>query len=301
MFAILTGPACQASETASATDHARGSQPAEAGSVTAPSTVVASTTRSANLNASRSAESVAVTATDSALADQGCPSDMVLVEGEHCPEAEQICERWDPSSAPGAERCTLFHSPSRCLSKARRLMRFCIDRYEWPNRAGERPRLLTSWSDARAACERSGKRLCDETEWLFACEGPEMLPYTYGFRRDPTACVVDRFYEEPEVGAYQPWDECLSDTECLAAMKRVNQSEPAGSFARCQSPFGVFDMNGNANEWVSVPSAQYPHRSGLKGGWWGPVRSRCRPTVRFHKEDDWGYEVGFRCCQNAKP
>lgn len=180
-------------------------------------------------------------------------------------------------------------------------MRFCVDRYEWPNHAGEKPRLLTSWNDARAMCERAGKRLCDETEWLFACEGPEMLPYTYGFRRDPTACVVDRFYEEPEVGAYKPWDECQSNPECQDAMKRVNQSEPAGSFARCQSPFGVFDMNGNANEWVSVPDAQYPHRSGLKGGWWGPVRSRCRPTVRFHKEDDWGYEVGFRCCQNAKP
>ena len=229
-----------------------------------------------------------------------CPDDMVLVEGEHCPKVEQICERWDPSSAPGAERCIRFAEPSRCMSESRTLMRFCIDRFEWPNERGAEPRLLTSWQDAKGLCEGRGKRLCDEPEWLFACEGPEMLPYTYGFRRDPTACVVDRFYEVPN-GPYAPWDVCATRPECVAAMALVNQSEPAGSFQRCESPFGAFDMNGNANEWVNVPGARYPHRSGLKGGWWGPVRSRCRPTVRFHKEDDWGYEVGFRCCQNARP
>lgn len=228
-----------------------------------------------------------------------CPVDMVLVEGEFCPDAEQVCERWDPTSAPGAERCTRFRAPSVCLSKTRILMRFCVDTYEWPNRAAAKPRLLTSWTEAKALCEAVGKRLCEESEWLFACEGPEMLPYTYGFMRDPTACVVDRFYETPS-GRYRRWDECRGDPECDSELRRIDQSEPAGSFARCLSPFGAFDMNGNANEWVEVEGT-YPHRSGLKGGWWGPVRSRCRPTVRFHKEDDWGYEVGFRCCKNAEP
>ncbi len=229
-----------------------------------------------------------------------CPQDMVLVEGEFCPTAEQVCERWDPSSAPGAERCIQFRSPSRCVSATRTLMRFCIDRYEWPNRPLAKPRLLTSWTEAKALCDSADKRLCEDQEWLFACEGPEMLPYTYGFRRDPTACVVDRFYETP-AGRYRAWDECWADPECQKELQRIDQSEPTGSFSRCQSPFGAFDMNGNANEWVDIPGAAYPRRSGLKGGWWGPVRARCRPTVRFHQEDDWGYEVGFRCCKNALP
>lgn len=229
-----------------------------------------------------------------------CPADMVLVEGAFCPTVDQLCEQWDPSSGPGAERCLEFRKPSRCLAPQRLLMRFCIDRYEWPNQRGVRPQLLTSWQRAEEQCSSAGKRLCEESEWLFACEGEEMLPYTYGYRRDPTICVVDRFYEAP-AHPYEPWAECLADSKCREALERVNQSEPAGAFSGCKSPFGAYDMNGNANEWVRIPHASYPRRSGLKGGWWGPVRGRCRPMVRFHKEDDWGYEVGFRCCRNAIP
>ena len=84
-------------------------------------------------------------------------------------------------------------------------------------------------------------------------------------------------------------------------MERLDQREPAGSRPECVSPFGVYDLNGNINEWVRREGQEPPNRSGLKSGWWGPVRGRCRPTVGFHKEDDYGYEVGFRCCQDAAP
>ena len=73
---------------------------------------------------------------------------------------------------------------------------------------------------------------------------------------------------------------------------------PIGATHKCVSWAGVIDMNGNVNEWVELPGKEHPHRSGLKGGWWGPVRNRCRPTVKFHKEYDYGYEAGFRCCQD---
>jgi formylglycine-generating enzyme required for sulfatase activity len=88
---------------------------------------------------------------------------------------------------------------------------------------------------------------------------------------------------------------------CKRSFDKLDQREPSGAFARCVSPFGAYDMNGNVNEWVNVPGEVFPNRSGLKGGWWGPVRNRCRPTVRFHDESDWGYEIGFRCCKDAKP
>ncbi|MFS8071048.1 MAG: hypothetical protein ACMG6S_32165, partial [Byssovorax sp.] len=34
----------------------------------------------------------------------------------------------------------------------------------------------------------------------------------------------------------------------------------------------------------------------LKGGYWGPVRTRCRPATRSHDENHLFYQEGFRCC-----
>ena len=228
---------------------------------------------------------------------------MVLVEGLFCPVVNQICERHHPEflgDKTKSERCLKFREPSSCLSTKRELMRFCIDRYEWPNRKGELPMVLVSWTEAVAHCASVDKRLCDDQEWLFGCEGEQMLPYVTGYVRDPAACVMDRLYVERTM-RLDRFERCFASPECRAHFERLDQREPAGSLPRCVSPFGAFDMNGNVNEWVNMPGERPPNRSGLKGGWWGPVRGRCRPTVRFHPEEDWGYEVGFRCCRDAAP
>ena len=178
-------------------------------------------------------------------------------------------------------------------------MRYCVDRYEWPNRKGELPALLISWTDAKKECERVGKRLCTEDEFNFACEGEEMLPYTYGFTRDPGKCSIDKAYRKREKKLFK-YERCMRDPRCKAELERLDQRLPVGSLPECVSPFGAYDLNGNINEWVMRPGKKYPDRSGLKGGWWGPVRGRCRPTVGFHKEDDYGYEEGFRCCKDTE-
>ena len=135
---------------------------------------------------------------------EGCPDGMLLVEGNYCPEAIQKCiehhdefandERrkrkkreagQEAGNSTVSERCLRYEAPSICASKKRRPMRFCMDRYEWPNQKGELPALLVSWVDAKKQCEDIGKRLCTEDEFNFACEGEEMLPYTYGHARDP--------------------------------------------------------------------------------------------------------------------
>lgn len=244
---------------------------------------------------------------------------MLLIEGAYCPEVRQTCikhteeferaaerrailkakgDKPPPSTTP--ERCVRYREPSECLSRARRPMRFCMDRYEWPNREGEPPSFAVNWVHAKGRCESVGKRLCDVDEFNFACEGEESLPYTYGFERDETRCNIDRPYLQPSVWRTTPYDACMRSPSCQAELERLDQRTPAGSKEGCRSPFGVMDLNGNVNEWVNRPGQREPWRSGLKGGWWGPARSRCRPTVTVHNELYAGYEVGFRCCRDAR-
>jgi len=250
---------------------------------------------------------------------QGCPADMVLVDGDYCPNVDQVCVRYHDEyekdrerkkkqeeqgegsrASTVSERCLEYRAPTECLSKKRTPMRYCMDRYEWPNKKGEVPMLLISWVDAKKTCESIGKRLCTEDEFNLACEGEEMLPYTYGYTRDPAKCNIDRPYRKREK-KLRKYERCMKDPRCKAELARIDQRAPAGSMPQCVSPFGIYDLNGNINEWVVRPGKKYPDRSGLKGGWWGPVRGRCRPTVGFHKEEDYGYEEGFRCCKDAEP
>ncbi|MGK3968188.1 formylglycine-generating enzyme family protein [Sorangium sp. So ce118] len=246
---------------------------------------------------------------------EGCPDDMVLVEGDYCPLVDQVClkhhkefvkdqaRRATPygeveGTTSVSERCLEYKQPTECLSKKRTPMRYCVDRYEWPNRKGELPALLVSWREAVKACEGVGKRLCTEDEFNLACEGEEMLPYTYGYVRDPAKCNIDRPFRQRELTLYR-YERCMKHPKCKAELERLDQRVPAGSMPGCVSPFGAYDLNGNINEWVVRPGRKSPDRSGLKGGWWGPMRGRCRPTVGFHKEEDYGYEQGFRCCKDA--
>ena len=298
-----------------------GSAPGAPPSVTASgASAAASAAPSASAFAAPSSAASAAPAASAPAAlpgrTDGCPDGMVRVEGQYCPDVEQTCvehhEEFDkdrkrkagddgakkPSTV--SERCLRYADPSVCKSKERQQKLFCVDRYEHPNRAGELPTLLVSWTDAKKACEAQGKRLCTEAEFNFACEGEAMLPYTYGFVRDPSKCSIDKEYRKRRKKLY-PYERCQRTPACKEHLAELDQRLPAGSMKDCVSPFGVFDMNGNINEWVELPGKKYPDRSGLKGGWWGPVRNRCRPTVGFHKEDDYGYEAGFRCCKDAAP
>ena len=236
-------------------------------------------------------------------ADAACPSDMVLVDGRYCPALQQRCLARQqvgvgaPVQRPEALNCERYAQPSVCLRPdVLEHVRVCMDRYEWPNEAGALPRTLTTWVDAKATCESVGKRLCSESEFTFACEGEAMRPFVYGFERDATKCNIDRPYR-PRTFRFLPWEPCMADGACKAAFDAMDQREPAGSRPGCVSPEGVFDLNGNANEWVDNPKG-LEHRAGIKGGWWGPVRNRCRPIVTFHAPGDFGYEVGFRCCRD---
>jgi sulfatase modifying factor 1 len=222
-----------------------------------------------------------------APAPGSCPSDMVEVEGEYCPYVVQPCKRWmDPKTHM---RCAEFAPSLPCHMKTTH-KKFCVDRYEWPNEVGKKPEYMASWREAKGACEIVGKRLCTDSEWTMACEGEEHLPYPYGLKRDSEACNIDRAYGFPD-----PRKVYDADTQ-EAELARLDGREPSGNRPACVSPYGAHDMAGNVDEWV-VNETGDPYKSGLKGGYWGPVKTRCRPMTVAHEETFRYYQIGFRCCQ----
>lgn len=221
-----------------------------------------------------------------------CPSDMVMVEGDYCEGVAHVCLESKPGNG-----CVRFKpGVAKCVGKVTP-MKFCIDKYEWPNQAGSKPLLMQSWNDGQTQCSAVGKRLCGDDEWTQACEGPDHQPYPYGWQRDKTACNIDH--------PWMAWTGSLFSKKAAtvaAEVKRLNKTVASGSFERCVSPYGVNDMTGNADEWtVNVTGGGKPYASYLKGGHWiGEVRNRCRPATESHSPSDAFYDFGFRCCANPR-
>jgi len=216
-----------------------------------------------------------------------CSEDMVLVEGNYCPDVRQTCLEWmDPAGPYEFFRCARYGTPV-CASPARVGKRFCIDRDEYTPPGDKIPAAHHSWTSARATCESLGKRLCLESEWQFACEGEEMRPYPYGFVRDSSLCNIDRSdLGRPNSG--------LRDLR-----------EPADARPQCLSPFGVRNMSGNVEEWATLDVPGTDHdgkldRSSMKGAWWLPGRNHCRAATTRHGETYEGGQVGVRCCADPR-
>ena len=242
--------------------------------------------------------------TDAAEGTRGpCPAGMVEVSGQAKVDGPQniellqetVCTTWIRREFP--QRCGVFDEAGwrKLLPELSvRRMHFCIDRFEYPNRRGANPIIFVTWYEAKALCARANERLCTEDEWTFACEGEDALPYPYGFQRDDTACVIDREHRAFDEEHFRQRDSVVAMRE----LDRLWQGEASGTRPRCKSPFGVYDQTGNVDEWtVSTHAGGYP--SILKGGYWGRIRARCRPSTRAHGETFAFYQQGFRCCAAA--
>jgi formylglycine-generating enzyme len=217
-----------------------------------------------------------------------CPEGMILVEGEYCPEVEHVCLEWmdPPSSRYHHFRCKRYKQPATCKS-ARVHKRFCIDATERKEEGTDLPRHHMSWTTSKKLCESEGARLCRESEWQFACEGEEMVPYPYGWERDSEACNVDRSTNIGRVG------------------RLVDHRAEVASHPKCASPFGVQDMAGNVEEWAQADGPGKGSKMGwkevLKGSWWIPSRHACRQFQIGHDDVYQGAETGTRCCKDAPP
>jgi hypothetical protein len=258
-----------------------------------------------------------------------CPTGMREVLGSYCTELQHLCVKGHdvnvekiiledgtkknivhvietncPDGCAVPKYCDEFKKGYAVCTGKERPEHFCIDKYEYPNREGELPQVMTTWTRAKAACESEGKRLCGDDEWTLACEGPERLPYPTGWSRDNKACNIDVFTPKPNEGLLFSTNKAVSDAE----FRRLDHRTPSGSHPRCTSPFGVDDTIGNTDEWTenrTQPGASYtqsPYVSVLKGGHWVAnfPRNRCRPSTPGHAPYFYSYAQGFRCCANPK-
>lgn len=210
---------------------------------------------------------------------KACPEGMVLVEGEYCPEVEQRCLKYmDPPGRYEYFRCAEYAQPAKCL-KPRKRMRFCMDRSEYVKPGESLPANDQSWTDGDRTCRSLGKRMCMESEYNFACEGEEMRPYPYGFKRDASACNADHFDVVTPEG------------------KLRDMRVTADEYPRCESPFGIKHLAGNLEEFVSIDGSN-PVRPAMKGAYWQPSRNFCRAAQTAHDRYYHGTETGFRCCKD---
>ena len=103
-------------------------------------------------------------------------------------------------------------------------------------KGANRPVDSVTWHEAEEYCKKSNKRLPTEAEWEYAARGGTNTEFYWGDEFDATKTN-------------------FCDSNCVMNIRTANLSDgfqntaPVGSFPA--NPFGLHDMAGNVNEWVS--------------------------------------------------
>lgn len=143
---------------------------------------------------------------------------------------------------------------------------------------GELPVIGVGWQDAVAYCHTYGKRLPTEQEWEKAARGTDGRTYPWG-NMGPTTFMAN--YGQSHCGFFcNVYDEKLM---------------PVNSYKRGQSPYGIYNMAGNAWEWVA-------EEKGIRGGSWSRFHTIGLPSAtRATRIWEFGFfdTIGFRCAQDA--
>ena len=229
---------------------------------------------------------------------RNCPQGMIHVKHDYCPKMLRYCTKNEYDKSNRISICHRFKKGQKCQAK-RVPLDFCIDQYEYPNKKGARPPVMVDWYDAMGLCAAQGKRLCYESEWVTACEGPDEKPFPYGYARSAEKCNIDNTWINPSLARVYSKDPAVSKKE----LDRLWQGVPSGAKEGCVSDFGVYDLTGNVDEWALADRDRPTEKAvfaALKGGAWGHVRNACRPVTTSHEPEFRYYFVSFRCCQDAR-
>jgi hypothetical protein len=219
----------------------------------------------------------------------GCPPDMVSIDGAYCIDANEASLM---EVLPHGERPWPYYAVVPPDVDVRAV-----------SRAGVFPQGYISGVRARAACRRSGKRLCRPLEWRLACMGPEGTTFPYGDKRITGRCNDNgrssmRFFN-PGLDN-KPEHRWMWGFAGNMVDPRLNQLE--GTLTRtaeragCTNAYGVFDMVGNLHEWVDDPDGTF------QGGYYRDTHINgdgCYYRTTFHAMSYYDYSTGFRCCADV--
>ncbi|MFQ5479028.1 MAG: redoxin family protein [Candidatus Binatia bacterium] len=137
---------------------------------------------------------------------------------------------------------------------------------------------------AKAACEKSGKRLCREEEWVSACTGaPAIDNNNNGLFADDT--VEGNMYP---YGPYYEEGTCQDNAD-----KSADAPIATGSRSGCRTPAGVFDLAGNIGEWADSGRDRKTLLGGYTTSKSGAACNRRTSTVGPGSRN---ITTGFRCC-----
>jgi formylglycine-generating enzyme required for sulfatase activity len=215
----------------------------------------------------------------------------------------------------------------------------CIDQFEFPDIPCTYPVVWVRAREAAELCAAIGKRLCDAHEWEGACAG-SLAPADYRFDLaagvSPNAAVERmRKAHNQANAATKTWSYGPDYREgvCAAASRKSvtcdgggwsqcgSNTYPTGFFPDCRSPLGVYDLNGNAAEHMSLPlsEAQMASRGStelgyteMKGSWFIFDSYRAHEDWCRWRAPYWhgsrvmdpkshaNYHLGFRCCKTLE-
>ncbi|MEK7747536.1 MAG: SUMF1/EgtB/PvdO family nonheme iron enzyme [Nitrospirota bacterium] len=149
------------------------------------------------------------------------------------------------------------------------------------------PAVGVTWFDAQAFCGWNGKRLPTEAEWEYAAGGNSL-------------------------GGW-PWNATFEEgyANLRGEEDGFAYTSPVGSYEAGRSPFGLYDMSGNVEEWVLDWYDEFFYKEGqvtlpmgpdtgktrvVRGGSWESTQNNARNTRRhsvFPHRKEAG--IGFRC------
>lgn len=147
---------------------------------------------------------------------------------------------------------------------------------------------MASWFDAKASCEKAGKRMCTEEEWVSACIGqPAVDDNKNGFFTDGE--VRGRLYP---YGAFYETGACRDNED-----KYTGSADKTGARDRCRTPEGAYDMSGNLYEWIGENEAK---AAMIGGDWRSKTAGTCRRRTKTYGPGIKNNTTGFRCCADAQ-